>query len=706
MKRKLWIMLALAALMAALCCGAAMAEVTTGICGNNVTWSFDSATGVATVTGTGPMWNYAYDDSSNHSPFEADQRVTSAVIGEGVTSIGKWFFDDCHNLTGVSLPSTLKRIEEGAFYDNDLAALTIPEGVVYIGMFAFTENRSFTELTLPNSVTELGNAPFSLCTGLTTAVLSEGMTFIPHAIFSNCSALTDVTIPAGVTEITFDAFNDCPSLSTIHGEPRSYAETYAAEKGYAFVSTLITTASGTCGAGVNWTLYDNGALEISGEGSMDDFSHGTQPWSAHMSDIRKVTVIPGVTRIGGSAFDGAGSLAAVSLPDGLAAVGGCAFRGTALNSVSIPESVSSIGGQAFADCTGLTDAMIRSFTAVIGDNAFDNGAAALIIHAYGDSPAEAYADSNGIVFDNLLGGKCGDSVTWRLGYATGILTISGTGMMDDYTFNDQPWNAYMADVTTVLIETGVTGIGSSAFEDCAGMTGATIADSVTIIGSSAFEHCTGLNGVTIPDSVTIIGGEAFFGCTGLNGITIPDSVTSICSYAFRDCTGLTSITIPDSVASIGFQAFWCCSNLASVTILNPDAVIEHDVFADCSSSLVIRGYSGSTAETYANAEGHPFEPLPGGACGDGVTWVLVDDTLIISGTGEMTDYAGSAAVPWVSYRNLIKSVVIKDGVTSVGKYSFNSFPALENVSLSDSVAGIGDRAFYRATPHKAVQDMV
>ena len=100
-----------------------------GSCGDNLIWSFDSATGTVTVTGTGPMWDYSWDDYSNQSPFDANETITSATIEEGVTSIGAWFFNDCHNLTSVSLPSTLKRIEEGAFYDNDLAELTIPDGV-------------------------------------------------------------------------------------------------------------------------------------------------------------------------------------------------------------------------------------------------------------------------------------------------------------------------------------------------------------------------------------------------------------------------------------------------------------------------------------------------------------------------------------------------------------------------------------------------
>ena len=75
--------------------------------------------------------------------------------------------------------------------------------------------------------------------------------------------------------------------------------------------------------------------------------------------------------------------------------------------------------------------------------------------------------------------------------------------------------------------------------------------SVTGIGSSAFSGCTGLTSVTVPDSVTSIGERAFYNCSCLASITIPDSVTSIGQRAFYGCTSLASVTIPDSVTSIG-----------------------------------------------------------------------------------------------------------------------------------------------------------
>jgi hypothetical protein len=110
-----------------------------------------------------------------------------------------------------------------------------------------------------------------------------------------------------------------------------------------------------------------------------------------------------------------------------------------------------------------------------------------------------------------------------------------------------------------------------------------------------------------------IGNNAFDGCKGLTSVTIPNSVMNIGNSAFDCCTSLTSVTIPDSVTSIGVSAFAKCTNLTSVTILNPECVIgdsDYDVFKNCASGFTLRGYSGSTAEAYANAAGIDFEPIP------------------------------------------------------------------------------------------------
>ena len=159
-------------------------------------------------------------------------------------------------------------------------------------------------------------------------------------------------------------------------------------------------------------------------------------------------------------------------------------------------------------------------------------------------------------------------VTWKL--EDGVLTISGTGKMDDYDYEDNPdiryapWYDDRETIKSVIIEDGVTSIGNYAFYFCRNLTSITIPDSVITIGTRAFYFCKNLTSITIPDSVTTIDFGAFDTCTGLTSITIPDGVTTIGDCAFYRCTSLTSITIPDSVINIGLFAFSLCHQLRTV----------------------------------------------------------------------------------------------------------------------------------------------
>ena len=83
--------------------------VDSGTCGAEVTWTLDSE-GVLTISGSG----YMYDNGSSGAPWHG--RVKSAVIAEGVTSIGEYAFSDCRSLTSVTIPGSVTRIGEYAFY--------------------------------------------------------------------------------------------------------------------------------------------------------------------------------------------------------------------------------------------------------------------------------------------------------------------------------------------------------------------------------------------------------------------------------------------------------------------------------------------------------------------------------------------------------------------------------------------------------------
>lgn len=188
----------------------------------------------------------------------------------------------------------------------------------------------------------------------------------------------------------------------------------------------------------------------------------------------------------------------------------------------------------------------------------------------------------------VTSGFCGTGVKWSLDESTGILTIFGTGAMEDYSLSeDAPWGKQRSNINKVIIKDGVTSIGAYAFFCYDKLTHVSIPASVTITGNHSFAHCyaltnvnfcTGvtriedysfsycyeLKNVTIPESVDYIGEYAFIGCTALTCVTIYEGVIGIGSFAFSDCYMLSSVTIPASMVSIGNNAFSFCDELKAV----------------------------------------------------------------------------------------------------------------------------------------------
>ncbi len=198
-------------------------------------------------------------------------------------------------------------------------------------------------------------------------------------------------------------------------------------------------------------------------------------------------------------------------------------------------------------------------------------------------------------------GSCGKNVNYEL-YDDYTLRIFGNGTMYnyDYSFPDDelypnvPWGSWTPKIKSVVIEDGVTRIGSSAFMKCSSLTDVNIPNSVKSIGSDAFYACSSLKKIDIPNSVTSIGACAFFECTSLVELNLQDGIVTIAESAFANCGSLAHINIPNSVTSIGEDAFNSCTSLTEIII--PDAVtsIGDGAFANCDNLKYVKIGKGVT----------------------------------------------------------------------------------------------------------------
>ena len=503
--------------------------------GSNLTWTLDSE-GVLTISGNGDMNGYGFLSA----PWHYSSEVKSAVIADGVTSIGNEAFYHCTSLTSVTIPDSVTSIGDRVFsYCTSLTGIWVAEGNSHYSSDAsgvlFNKDKTtlvqcpgaFAAYTIPDSVTSIGRYAFYGCTSLTSVTIPGSVTSIGVYAFDSCASLISVTIPDGVTSIGDSAFDYCTSLTsvTIPGSVTSIGDS---------------------------VFY-------------------------HCTSLASVTIPDSVTSIGRYAFAYCKSLTSVAIPDGVTSIGEKAFsQCTSLTSVAIPDSVTSIGERAFYECTSLTSVTIPDSVTSIGDYAF-SGCTSLTSVTIPDSVTSIGEGT----FDDCTS-------------LTSVTIPDSETSIGDYAFS------YCTSLTSVTIPDGVTSIGCAAFRFCTSLISMTIPDSVTSIVDGFFLGCKSLTSVTIPNSVTSIGNGAFQLCTSLTSVTIPNSVTSIGESAFDNCTSLTSVTIPDSVTSIGDWAFGSCTSLTSVAI--PDSVtsIGEYAFDDC-KSLTDVYYAGSEAQWKAIA---------------------------------------------------------------------------------------------------------
>ena len=424
--------------------------------------------------------------------------------------------------------------------------------------------------------------------------------------------------------------------------------------------------SGTCGSNVTWTLDDEGALRIEGNGEMGSYWSGS-PWYNYRSSIKSAVIGEGVTSIGNSAFSECSSL----------------------TSVTITESVTSMGQAAFSDCISLVSVVVPEGVTSIGNSAF-NGCSSLVSITVDENNAKYSSDERGVLFNK--------DKTTLIRYPIGNTA------------------------TSYEIPSSVTSIGGGAFSDCSSLTSVTIPEGVTSIGNSAFSGCSSLKLVTIPEGVISIGWSAFSGCSSLTSVTIPEGATSIGDSAFYNCSSLTSVNIPESVTSVGDGVFFCCRSLTGITVDENNAKYSSDergVLFNKDKTTLIQYPIGNTSQSYEIPEGVTH-------IGDGAFWncrslILVNTLPSVTSIGNsafrdcssLTSVNIPESVMRIGYYafsgcSSLKSVYISD-LEAWCKIKFNGYDSnplcngsdlyinekkATNIEILDGVVSICNYAFY------------
>ena len=259
-------------------------KTATGTCGENVTWSLDAETGILTISGTGAMYEGNKNGATSWTYSKYADVIKEVVIEEGVTSVGSCAFGPANyndsttafpNLTKITIPSTIEKIEKGAFEYSNITNLTVPENVTDIGAFAYAGSKIET-VTLNEGI-GLGGDAFKGCNSLKEVTIPAGITYRRDANwtgdngvqfpFESCTSLEKVTILGGGTNVqryeqyenalADGMFEHCKSLKEVIIKCDDLAYVASADSSSEYTSETFETL----GTNITYYVYKGSTTE-------------------------------------------------------------------------------------------------------------------------------------------------------------------------------------------------------------------------------------------------------------------------------------------------------------------------------------------------------------------------------------------------------------------------------------------------------------
>ena len=503
----------------------------------------------------------AYDaiKSFEYSEEELDPKTRSII---GCLADGNYVGAVKAGLTHITLPADMTEIPDRAFQDCEgLESVTLPDNLTKIGANAFSGCKNLKSITIPESVTEIGAGAFNGCESLTTVKIPSKVKFIKERVFQSCKGLTSMVIPTTITEIHGDAFLGCTSLKTIE-IPDSV--TFMEDRifyGCTSLESITVPFIGEKADGTGATNFGHIFYEIPASLKTVTVTNATKIASKafkNYSHLVTLNLPDTVTTIGSNAFENCYNLTNFNLPSNVKTIGNSAFLNCySLNSITLPATLTGIGTEAFKNCYTLVEIYnLSNLTMTAGVETSDLITKnAKVVHKSATDSSILFREGDYVFMND------GED-TYMMGYAGNetSLKLPATAKGSRYSIYDY---AFTADITLteVVMSTGVTGVGKSAFNSCdALVTVNMVMSDANRLGVYAFAYCDKLETVELNSTLSKIGDYAFYDCKALKTIELPVYLNEIGLQAFGGATDLSS-----AIFAVGTTTGWSYSSKSDGT---------------------------------------------------------------------------------------------------------------------------------------------
>ncbi len=534
--------------------------------------------------------------------------IPSTHEGLPVTAIQKKAFSGVNSLQKITIPQSIKKIGENAFWGCD-NILQTENSITYVDNWVVgyndTDENPLTNAVLREQTIGIADNAFENCDTLLSMQFSQSVALLCENIFKGCTALTTFTVAEengyfqAIDGVLYA--NDGKTLYK-YGAGRT-AQNYTVADGVTTVADYAFTDNASL---TNVTLPQSlqaiGIYAFSENTQLNDvtFPIGLQTIGEsaffNCATIHTVTLPADLKTIGNSAFRGC-SINQLTLNDGLQSIGNSAFQESNIQILTVPNSVKIIGENAFATCTSLASVSIGSGILNISTSAFSSCSNLTSVTITGNDNTvigdKAFYYCNKLSAFNVTNYK-----------ALGAFALQQSALTDitvpaNVTVGAGAFSATTTLKTVTFLGNGNTVIEHDTFSACTALTTVTIGEGVIGIGKLAFNACEKLTSVTLPESLTYIEESAFHTCKALQNITLPSKLKTLGKTCFTDCKSLQSITLPASLEKINEGTFSGCAALAEVvSLINGSIDVGNNAFENCAALANVYTMKG---RNYLNA---------------------------------------------------------------------------------------------------------